>query len=190
MTLDLIVAIVVSLGFYLGYSRGLIKTVFDSLSLVIGILAALILSPLIISILQELVKTSPALTFLIGVVVTFIGVMALIRFIGRKLEAMLEAVNVNFINKIAGGVLQAIFFAYLLSLSLWLINSLQVLKPETKQASITYPMLEPLPEKGKAVFTKLKPIFSGFWNKTVEAMKGVKDKAQDKLPATQGLPPQ
>lgn len=41
MILDVFVAIVVSLGFYLGYSRGLIKTVFDSLSLIIGILAAL-----------------------------------------------------------------------------------------------------------------------------------------------------
>jgi membrane protein required for colicin V production len=182
MTLDLIVAIVVTLGFYLGYSRGLIKTVFVSLSLVIGILMALILSPLVISILQELIKTSPALVYLIGVVITFIGVMALIRFIGRKLEAMLEAVNVNFINKIAGGVIQALFFAYLLSLGIWLVNSLNVIKPETKAASITYPLMEPLPEKGKAVFTKLKPIFSGFWTKTVEAMKGAKEKAESAVP--------
>jgi membrane protein required for colicin V production len=179
MTLDIIVAIVVSLGFYLGYSRGLIKTVFDSLSLVIGILAALILSPLIINILQSLLNTTPAMTFLLGVVITFIGVMALIRYIGRKLEAMLEAVNVNFVNKIAGGAIQGIFFAYLLSLGLWLVNSLNVLQPETKQASITYSLLEPLPEKGRAVFTKLRPVFSGFWSKTVEAMKGVRDKAED-----------
>lgn len=183
MTLDLIVAIVVTLGFYLGYSRGLIKTVFDSLSLVIGILAALILSPLVISILQELITTSPALVYLIGVVITFIGVMALIRFIGRKLEAMLEAVNVNFINKIAGGIIQGLFFAYLLSLGIWLVNSLNVIKPEMKQASITYPLMEPLPEKGKAIFTKFKPVFSSFWNKTVEAMKGARDKAEDSIPA-------
>ena len=79
MLIDIIVAIVISLGFYLGYSRGLIKTVFDSLSLVVGILAALKLSPIVINILQEIIKTSPAVTFLLGVVITFIGVMALLR---------------------------------------------------------------------------------------------------------------
>ncbi len=187
MLLDIIVAIVISLGFYLGYSRGLIKTVFDSLSLVVGILAALKLSPIVISIIQEIIKTSPAVTFLLGVVITFIGVMALIRFIGKKLEDMLEAVNINIINKFAGGAVQALFFAYLLSLVFWLVNSLNVLNPGTKQASITYPLLEPLPEKGKAVYASLKPIFKGFWDKTVEAMDSIKekDKEQTTTPAEQ-----
>jgi membrane protein required for colicin V production len=179
MLLDIIVAIVISLGFYLGYSRGLIKTVFDSLSLVVGILAALKLSPIVISILQEIIKTSPAITFLLGVVLTFIGVMALIRFVGKKLEDMLEAVNINIINKFAGGALQALFFAYLLSLVFWLVNSLNVLNPGTKQASITYSLLEPLPEKGKAVYASLKPIFKGFWDKTVEAMDSIKEKNKE-----------
>lgn len=179
MLIDLFVAVVIALGFYLGYTRGLIKTVFDSLSLVIGILAALKLSPVVISILQEIIKTSPAITFILGVVITFIGVMALIRFLGRKLEDMLEAVNINFINKIAGGALQALFFAYLLSLGLWLINNLNVLNPATKSASITYPLLEPLPEKGKAVFTSIKPLFKGFWDKTVEAMDSINGQKKD-----------
>ena len=114
MLLDIIVAIVVSLGFYLGYTRGLIKTVFDSLSLIIGILAALKLSPIVINILEEIIKTSPAVSFLLGVVITFIAVMDIIRFIGKKLEDMLEAVNINFINKLAGGAVQGLFFAYIL----------------------------------------------------------------------------
>jgi membrane protein required for colicin V production len=179
MILDVIVAIVVSLGFYLGYTRGLIKTVFDSLSLLIGILAALKLSPIVINIIQSLVKTSPAIIFLVGVVITFIGVMIIIRFIGKKLEDMLEAINLNFVNKIAGGVLQAIFFAYILSLSVWLINSLNVFKPETKAVSITYSLLEPLPEKGKVVYSAMKPIFQGFWDKTLEAMDSIKSKADE-----------
>jgi membrane protein required for colicin V production len=173
MLLDIIVAIVIALGFYLGYSRGLIKTLFDSLSLIIGIIAALKLSPIVINILQEIIKTSPAVSFLLGIVLTFIGVMALIRFLGKKLEEMLEAVHINFINKLAGGALQGLFFAYILSLGLWLINTLNVLNQQTKTASITYSLLEPLPQKGKAVFTALKPVFQGFWNKTLEAMDSI-----------------
>lgn len=182
MTLDVIVAIVVSLGFYLGYSRGLIKTVFDSLSLIIGILAALKLSPIVINILQSFLKISPAFTFLLGVVITFIVVLGLIRYFGKKIEHMLEAVNINFINKIAGGTLQALFFAYLLSLGFWLLTTIKVLSPEVRQASITYSLLETLPEKGKKVFEKLKPVFQGFWNKTLEAMDNVKEKSASEKP--------
>jgi len=181
MILDLLVAIVVSLGFYLGYTRGLIKTVFDSLSLIVGILAALKLSPIVIEILQSIINTSPAVTFLLGVVITFIAVLALIRFIGRKMEDILEAVNVNFINKIAGGALQAILFAYLLSMAIWLLNTINVLKPETKQASITYSLLEPLPAKGKGIYTSMLPIFKGFWDKTLEAMDKVNGEKKDNL---------
>jgi membrane protein required for colicin V production len=179
MFLDFFVAIIVTLGFYLGYSRGLIKTVFDTLSLIIGIVAALKLSPIVINILASLIKMSPAITFLLGIILTFIGVMALIRFVGKKLEDLLSAVNINFVNKLAGGALQGLFFAYLLSLFLWLLSSIHVISPETKAASITYTALEPLPEKGKKVFTALKPVFKGFWDKTLEAMDSIKGTKSD-----------
>ncbi|MBK7523990.1 MAG: CvpA family protein [Saprospiraceae bacterium] len=182
MILDVFVAIVVSLGFYLGYSRGLIKTVFDSLSLIIGILAALKLSPIVINILQSFLKISPAMTFLLGVVITFIGVLALIRFFGKKIESALEAVNINFINKIAGGVLQSLFFAYLLSLAFWLLSTIKVLSPEVQKASMTYSLLEPLPEKGKKVFVSLRPVFQGFWDKAIEAMDNIKSKSENQNP--------
>jgi len=178
MILDVVVAIVVCLGFYLGYSRGLIRTVFDTLSLIVAIVAALKLSPITINILQSIIKTSPALTFLLGVVITFIGVIALIRFLGKKLESILEAVNINFINKLAGGALQAIFFAYLMSLSIWLLTTINVLNEGIRNTSITYSLLEPLPEKGRNVFKSLKPMFKGFWDKTLEAMDAIKEKSE------------
>jgi membrane protein required for colicin V production len=180
MILDVFVAIVVSLGFYLGYSRGLIKTVFDSLSLVVGILAALKLSPIVINILQSFLKISPAMNFLLGVVITFIGVLAIIRYFGKKIESVLEAVNINFINKIAGGVLQSLFFAYLLSLTFWLLSTIKVLSPEVQMASMTYSLLEPLPEKGKKVFSSLRPVFQGFWDKTIETMDNINSKTENK----------
>lgn len=174
MILDLIIAIVITIGFYLGYTRGLIKTVFNSLSLIIGILAALKLSPIVMNILESVLKTSPALSFLLGIIITFLGVMYLIRFMSTKFEDILKAVKINFINKIAGGTLQALFYAYLLSLSLWLVDAMSVLKPEIKEASITYGLLEPLPEKGKGFFLAMKPIFKTFWDKTVASMDSVK----------------
>ena len=175
MGLDIIVVLVVAFGFYAGYSRGLIKTVFDTASLLIGILAAMILAPKTIELLEKMFNISERFTYLIGVVVTFIVVMAAIRFIGRRIEGILKAVNLNIINKVAGGTFQGLFFAFLLSMVIWTLGNYNVLKPETKEGSVTYPMLEPLPEAGKSVFVAAKPIFQSFWDKTVEAMKSARD---------------
>jgi membrane protein required for colicin V production len=176
MILDIIAALVIAYGAYVGYSRGIIKTVFDTLSIVVAIAASLMLSPIVINIVDSIFHISPAITFIIGIVLTFILVMALVRFIGNKLENLFESANINFVNKFAGAALQGLFFAFILSMLLWLGDRLNVIKEETKQESISYSILEPLPEKAQVVFEKLKPVFKDFWDKTIEVMDGVKDK--------------
>lgn len=172
--LDIIVCIVFAFGFYLGFQRGIIKTVFDSLSIVVAILATLKLSPLIISIFQGIFSSSPKIAYLLGIVFTFIGVIFLVRYVGKKIESLLETVHINFVNKIMGGGLQALFFAFILSLFVWLVNAVNLISPETKEKSITYSFMEALPATGKAVFTSTKPLFQTFWDKTSEAMDSVK----------------
>ena len=181
MGLDIIVVLVIAFGFYAGYSRGLIKTVFDTLSLFIGILAAMKLSPIMINILDRIVTVSPTISYLVGVVITFLLVMALVRFVGRKMEDVLEAANVNIINKLAGGALQGLFFAFLLSMLIWLLGNYNVMNPSVKENSSTYALLEPLPEAGKSVFKAVKPIFESFWDKTVEVMESIGGKADEAL---------
>lgn len=184
MGLDIIVVLVVAFGFYAGYSRGLVKTAFDTMSLVIGILAAMQLSKYTIGLLESMFNISPKFTYLIGLVITFIVVMAAVRFIGRRVEDVLEAANVNIINKLAGGALQGLFFAFLLSMLIWTLGNYNIMKPETKENSVTYPYLEPLPEAGKSVFLAVKPIFQDFWDNTVRAMESVGGGSDDKSPAT------
>jgi len=184
MVLDIFVVLVVAFGFYTGYSRGLIKTVFDTLSLVIGILAAMQLSGFVINALESVLNVSPFITYLIGIVITFLLVMALVRFIGRKLEDVFEAANINVLNKLAGGALQGLFFAFLISMALWVLGNYNVIKPETKAKSVTYPLLEPLPEAGKSVFKAVKPVFQTFWDKTVNAMESLGGKADEALENT------
>ncbi|MEM9548159.1 MAG: CvpA family protein [Bacteroidota bacterium] len=181
MILDIIVVLIVAFGFYTGYSRGLIKTVFDTLSLVIGIMAAMILSSHVINLIERIFNASHAISYLVGIVITFILVMSLVRFIGRKLEDVFEAANINFINKIAGGALQGVFFAFVISMVMWVLGNFNVIKPETKANSITYPLLEPLPEAGKSVFKAAKPVFQSFWDKTVDAMESLGGKADEAL---------
>ena len=179
MMLDIISALVIAYGAYVGYSRGIIKTVFDTLSIVVAIVASLKLSPIIINIVDSVFNTAPSVSFIIGIVLTFILVMALVRFIGNKLEGLFRSANINFVNKLAGAAFQGLFFAFLLSMLLWLGDRLDLLKEKTKTESVSYSLLEPLPEKSQAVFEKIKPVFQDFWDKTIEVMDGVKEKVDE-----------
>ncbi len=178
MVLDVIVALVVAFGFYSGYSRGLVKTIFDTMSLVIGILAAMKLSPIVIGWLDQTLNVSPAVNYLIGVVITFLLVMMIIRFLGRKIEDIFKAAHINVINKLAGGTLQGLFFAFLMSMLLWTLGNYKVIRQETIDESITYPYLEPLPEIGRSIFEAAKPIFASFWEKTVQVMEDIKQSTE------------
>jgi membrane protein required for colicin V production len=174
MILDLIAALVISLGFYFGYRRGFIKTIFDTASFIVGIIAALILSPYVIAFIQSSFNIAQSIAYILGIVITFILVMILVRFIGKKVEDVFKAVNLNFLNKFNGGALQALFFAILLSYGVALMNNVDLIKEDTKQKSISYPYLVMMPGMSQKLFEGLKPVFKGFWDATMDAMNSVK----------------
>lgn len=176
MILDLITGLLVAYGFYQGFTKGLIKTVFATLSLIIAVVAALKLSPIVIGILQNTFSLNPAITFVIGFVLTFILVVALVRFIGNKLEKLLESLHIGGLNKLAGGIILGLFYAILISIGVFFIDKVGLLSVEQKEASFTYPLLEPLPRITQGIGESLKPIFSEFWDKMIETMDAIKEK--------------
>lgn len=178
MYLDIIAIIIILYGFYTGYSRGLIKTVFATVSILVAVLASLKLSPIVIGFVENTFQFSPAINFIIGFVLTFFVVMLLIRFIGSRMEGLLKAVNLNFINKFAGGILMGGVFAVCFSYLMYLGNNLSLINEDTKQVSMTYPALSTLPDHSKALFAKVKPIFSDFWALTVDTMDQIKEKGE------------
>lgn len=179
MYLDIIALIIILYGFYSGYQRGLIKTVFDTISILVAVLASLKLSPIVIGIIESTFKFSPAINFILGFILTFFIVMLVIRFIGARMEGLLKAVNLNFINKIAGGALMGGVFAVCFSYLMYLGSNLSLINDDTKTASITYPTLSTLPDHSKALFEKVKPIFSDFWALTVDTMDQIKERGEE-----------
>lgn len=179
MLIDILALILIVYGFYKGYSRGLINTVFDTLSIVIAIVASLKLSPLIIDVLDKVFKLNPGISFILGFVITFFIIMIFIRFIGKKLESVLKAVKINFVNQIAGGLVMAMVFAILFSGLLWLSNEVSLLPQKTKDQSITYPVLHTLPDVTIKTLKGLQPFFADFWAKTIETIDAIKDKGNE-----------
>ena len=175
MIIDLIALLVLLYGFYIGYTRGIIKTVFALVSLLIGLLAALTLSPIVIRYLQQLIHWHPGLVFILGFALTFIVVLIVIRFIGKKLEDVLKFAQINFVNKLIGGSILGILLVVFYSYALWGINSFQLLSDNNKQSSLSYEYLETLPAKTQGLMDKVKPVFKSFWGQMVETFDQIKD---------------
>jgi len=179
MIIDIILAILVTYGFYSGFNRGLIDTVFDVVSIIIGILVAIKLSYVLIEFLEKILPNfSPQIVYIIGLVLTFFLVMIIIRFIGKKIEGLFKFANVNILNKIGGGLLKAFLLSTVFSFIILLVGKIGAIPEETIAQSRTYEMIEPFPKYAEAGFNRFKPFFEEFWNKTLEVIDQAKEMEQ------------
>ncbi len=179
MILDLIAALFITYGFYRGYSKGLIDTIVDTLSILVGLVAALMFSPILISYLQKVVNLNAGVEFILGFLIVFFVVMLLLRFIGDKMEALLRAVKINFVNQIAGGLLLGFLVAFLVGLLLLFLAELKILNQDYAAESTLYEYLIKITEEGGWIIDWFKDLFSEFWTKfmaTIDSMKENLDK--------------
>lgn len=178
MFIDIIAIILLIYGFYSGYSRGIIDTIFDILSIIIAVLAALKLSPLVIRFIESSFNFSQVVSFIAGFVLTFFIVMLGIRLLANQLEKFMKAIHVNFINKFAGGVLSALILVSMFSGALYLTNELTLLPENVKSDSTTYPVLEQVPQLVMGIFSGLKPLFIDFWELLKDTIDTIKVKGE------------
>jgi len=153
MTLDIIFVLVAALGFWMGYSRGIIKTVFTVLSFTIGLLAAF--------------KMAPAFTNLF--------VMVVLRLIARGLEGLLKSANINFINQLVGGAVLGAVAILVYSTMVWFADKSHMIDQKTKDTSITYIYTKEFPGQMRVVGAQLKPVFTDFWNEALDFMDRMED---------------
>ena len=170
MIIDVVFAIVLLYGFYLGFSQGIINTLFAVLSIIIGLLAAFKLAPATSNFLETLFKSSNPLMFLGGFIITFIVTMFLIRTVARALEGLFRAARINFINQLVGGVVLSGVLILMLSMLIWFGDQATLVDKATKQESMTYPYLEQYPQQVKGLGRVLRPTFEEFWVQSVDML--------------------
>lgn len=176
MWIDIVLLALVGLGFWAGFSRGIIKTVFTVVSIALGVLAAIRFSPSMTNFLKDITNEHSPLMFFAGVILSFTITMLFIRLIGRGLEGMLQTANINIINRMAGGALigavTTFFYAALLS---FFISSNPQTEAEITKDSVTYPYLKEYPAIGWQFAGQLKEPIQRFWSYAQDMMDSVED---------------
>ncbi|MBI5914049.1 MAG: CvpA family protein, partial [Bacteroidetes bacterium] len=145
MIIDILFLIVGGWGFYQGYSRGIIKTVFTVFSIIFGLMAAFKFAPAATRFLETAFHSTSPLTFVAGFLLAFVLTMLLIRMTAQFFEKMLRSANINVINQFAGGVLLGSLYTLIYSLLLWFGDKSHIVTAENSAGSITYQHLRAFP---------------------------------------------
>jgi membrane protein required for colicin V production len=177
MIIDVLFLIIGGWGFYQGYSRGIIKTIFTAFSVVFGLMAAFKLAPAATRFLETAFHSTSPFTFIAGFLLAFFLTMFIIRTIAKFFEKTLQAANINVINQFAGGILLASLYTLVYCLILWFGDKSHIITQQTAVESKTYPYLKEFPGKMKAVFEWVKPGFQDFWRESVKFMDRVQEKS-------------
>jgi uncharacterized membrane protein required for colicin V production len=170
MVIDIICLIFAAYGFYLGFSKGIIKTVFTLISIVFGIIAAAKFGPMMTDFLESILNYTHGLMFIAGTLVVFGLTWLLIRILANSIEGILKTGNVNIINQVAGGSVMAVLLVSLFSVLVLFGDRSHIIDDSTKKESISYEFLAEMPDKLQNVSKKLKPVFEEFWDYSINFM--------------------
>jgi membrane protein required for colicin V production len=153
---DIIFAILLLWSAYRGITKGFLIMAASLVALVLGVWGAIRFSDLTATLLIENLDLQSKYTALIAFAITFIAIVIGVHLLARALDKLVKAVALGFANKLAGLVFAVLKTAFLISIVLVILNSIDRRAPfipqEHKENSLLY---SPLSKLAPAIFPYL-----------------------------------
>ncbi len=155
--LDIIFLVPLLFALYRGFRKGLIHMISSLTALILGIVGAIKLRPLFASLLDSIFNIDPQHMNVIAFAVAFVTIVLLVHLVAFMVEKLVNAVALNFVNRLLGMAFGLVVTAFVLSMILWPVNEVnaekQIIKPEHIEKSLLY---KPLSAIAPALFPYLK----------------------------------
>lgn len=129
-TLDIILIIVLLLGAYLGFKRGLLMELVGFAALILAILGGFKLLHSGIEILEQHFPNLGNFIPFVAFLIIFIGIIIIINILGRVIKNMLDLTILGTFDSFAGALLGIFKWAFLMSIALWLMDMVHIEIPE------------------------------------------------------------
>ena len=146
--LDLTIAAFLLWAVYRGFTKGFIIAVAGLAALILGIYGAIHFSGFTLSFLLNYLDKDPETIRIIAFALTFVVIVILVHLIARLLDALLKAIALGFINRLAGVVFNGIKMAFILSVIIGIFTFFDphstMITNEDKNNSILYPPISKL----------------------------------------------
>ena len=115
MVIDIIIAVFLVIAIIKGVQRGFIIAIFSVIAIVIGLAAAMKLSTLAASYLDDSVNVSARWLTLISFIVVFLGVVNLVRLGANLLQKTVEIAFLGWLKRLGGAIVYILIYMVVLS---------------------------------------------------------------------------
>lgn len=122
----------------MGFRKGILKEFFGLLALLLGILVALKASHYVLSHLSANTELDSPFLPLVVYCLLFLSAFVLVLLLGRLLEKIIKAAQLNITNKLLGMLLGVVKAFLVVSLFIWLIDNAALFDDTVKSESFCY----------------------------------------------------
>jgi len=138
MIFDILFVVFLGAGFYWGYQKGIIYSVFSLLAYFIGIIGALKFSYVAVKFLHGSLNLGPKAMAIVAFIVMFLLIVLLVRAVAWGLEQILKGFSLNTVNQLVGGTIFALISFYVMCVMIWFLNKWDVFPDSQKVSSHVY----------------------------------------------------
>ena len=125
--IDAIILVTLLVAAVLGLRKGFVRQLFGLVALFLGVFCAFHFSSFAAGYIIKWFHPTENLTQILAFIVTFVGVLLLIVFLGRLVEGLLRITALGLFNRILGLVFSVVKNAFILSIVIYLLEMLDAL---------------------------------------------------------------
>ena len=129
-TVDIILAVIILIGAFSGYREGFLMELFSFAAILLGVLGGFKLMGYAMIFLSDEFNVNETILPYMAFAVVFIAILIAVRLLGKLLKVSIDKTFLGQVDQAAGAGLGLIKAAFLLSVSLWIIDALEFELPE------------------------------------------------------------
>lgn len=171
MIIDIILVLFALGGFYLGYTKGIVRTLIMVAAYTAAVMLTLKISPWLMDFLTGTFHMGKVFALIFGTIAILVLLIFLIHWAAKHIDASFKKGKLTGWDKILGGIIMLCVGIIFYSMVLWPINQFGMMGEKSKQSSISFKTLEAMPVKAKALAEAAKPLFSRFWQLMEETIR-------------------
>ncbi len=171
MLIDIILIIFIITGFWWGYTRGLGRVLLHIALYIPAVVITLLTAPWLADFLSAVFPMGKLFALIFGTIGLFLLISFILFRLTRRLDQKLGVKKVIGRNNIPAGIIMILFSILIYGLLLGAMETSGILNKEIKEASISYPVLKPIPVYAGKTIEISKPIFSKYWQLLQETVQ-------------------
>jgi membrane protein required for colicin V production len=158
-TADIGLSVFILIGAYSGYKQGFLLSLFSLLGVFLGVLGGFKLMGWAMLLLADRFNVDQKVLPYFAFGVVFVGIVIVVSLVGRMIKLSLDKSFLGRVDEAAGAVLGIVQTIFMLSVALWLLDSLKVNMEPWSKDSWLYPRVAVFAPTATNWVARLIPIF-------------------------------